>query len=172
MKKILVLAFLAAAAAVVAVTSTAASGAGTTLDLRGVVTGFHVALDTKPTGQSAGDIGYETGNLSAHGKRIGRFQGVCTQLPHGSSQCSFTLGLPNGQILIEAAYAPASTLAASPGKPSSAAQESTPAPAAKASTANSAIRSSRSTLTSRANQRRAREGPRASAGSSLAIDPQ
>ena len=106
MKKILVLAFLAAAAAVVAVTSTAASGAGTTLDLRGVVTGFHVALDATPTGQSAGDIGYETGNLSAHGKRIGRFQGVCTQLPHGSSQCSFTLGLPNGQILIEAAYGP------------------------------------------------------------------
>jgi hypothetical protein len=94
----------AVAASAVAVTGTAASTGGTTLDLTGTVTGFHVALDAKPAGQSAGDIGYETGILSAHGKRVGRFQGVCTQLPHASSQCSFTLGLPEGQILIQAAY--------------------------------------------------------------------
>ncbi len=99
------LALAIAVASTVAVTSTAASG-GTTLDLTGTVTGFHVALDAKPAGQSAGDIGYELGTLSAHGKRIGRFQGVCTQLPHASSQCSFTLGLPGGQILIQAAYGP------------------------------------------------------------------
>ena len=80
--------------------------AATTLDFTGTVTGFHVALDAKPSGQSAGDIGYELGTLSARGKRIGRFQGVCTQLPHASSQCSFTLGLPDGQILIQAAYGP------------------------------------------------------------------
>ena len=70
------------------------------------MTQFHVALDAKPAGQSAGDIGYELGTVSARGKHIGRFQGVCTQLPEQSSQCSFTLGLPNGQILIEAAYGP------------------------------------------------------------------
>jgi hypothetical protein len=106
MKKVFVFTLLAVAAAVVAVTSTAASGGGKTLDLRGMVTGFHVALDAKPAGQSAGDIGYETGTLFAHGKRIGRFQGVCTQMPHRSSQRSFTLGLPEGQILIQAGYGP------------------------------------------------------------------
>jgi hypothetical protein len=37
-----------------------------------VVRLIHVALDAKPTGQSAGDVGYETGNLLAHGKLIGR----------------------------------------------------------------------------------------------------
>jgi hypothetical protein len=95
-----------ALASFVAVTNTAAKSSGTPLDLTGTVTGFHVALDAKPAGQSAGDIGYELGTLSARGKRIGRFQGVCTQLPHASSQCSFTLGLANGQILIQAAYGP------------------------------------------------------------------
>jgi hypothetical protein len=106
MKRLLLaLVSLALVASAVAVASTAASG-GKTLDLTGTVTAFHVALDAKPTGQSAGDIGYETGNLLAHGKPIGRFQGVCTQLPHASSQCSFTLGLPDGQILIQAAYGP------------------------------------------------------------------
>lgn len=104
-RRYLVLAVLVAAA-VVAVTSTAASRGGKTLDLTGTVTGFHVALDAKPAGQSAGDIGYETGNVFAHGKRVGRFQGVCTQLPRQSSQCSFTLGLPGGQILIESGYGP------------------------------------------------------------------
>ena len=40
-----------------------ASSSGTTLDLTGTVTGFHVALDAKLAGQSAGDIGYETGHV-------------------------------------------------------------------------------------------------------------
>jgi hypothetical protein len=103
--RLIVLITLAVVAAFTgAVTSTAASSGGKTLDLTGTVTGFHVALDAKPTGQSAGDIGYEIGTLFAHGKRIGRFQGVCTQLPRASSQCAFTLGLPDGQILIQAAY--------------------------------------------------------------------
>lgn len=100
----LALAFVVAST--VAATRTAANASGTTLDVTGTVTGFHVALDAKPAGQSAGDIGYEVGTLSAHGKLIGRFQGVCTQLPHASSQCSFALGLPDGQILIQAAYGP------------------------------------------------------------------
>jgi hypothetical protein len=93
-------------AATLAVTSAVAGGGGRTLDFTGVVTGFHLALDAKPAGQSAGDIGYETGTLFAHGKRVGRFEGVCTQFPHASSLCSFTLGLPGGQILIQAGYGP------------------------------------------------------------------
>jgi hypothetical protein len=106
MKHRLTLLIALAAAAALAVTSIAASGTTKTLDLSGTVTGFHVALDAKPAGQSAGDIGYETGKLFEHGKPAGRFQGICTQLPASSSQCSFTLGLPNGQILIQAAYGP------------------------------------------------------------------
>jgi hypothetical protein len=99
-----VLAALAAAAGI-AVTGTAASGART-LDLTGAVAGYHVVVDAKPAGQSAGDIGYETGTIAMHGKTVGRFQGTCTQLPHSSSQCSFALGLPGGQILIEGNYGP------------------------------------------------------------------
>ena len=100
----LAIAIAAAAASTVAVANAAGSSGLTTLDLTGTVTGFHVALDAKPAGDSAGDIGYETGTLFAHGKLVGRFQGVCTQFPHASSQCAFTLGLPNGQIVLEAAY--------------------------------------------------------------------
>jgi hypothetical protein len=106
MKRLLLVLVSLALASAVAVASTDASGGGTTLDLTGTVTAFHVALDAKPAGQSAGDIGYETGNLFMHGKRTGRFQGVCARLPSASSQCSFTLGLPDGQILIQAAYGP------------------------------------------------------------------
>lgn len=101
---LVVLAVLATIA--VAAGSTSANSGGKTLDLGGTVTGFHVSLDAKPAGQSAGDIGYETGNLFAHGKRVGRFQGVCTQMPQSSSQCSFTLGLAGGQILLDASYGP------------------------------------------------------------------
>jgi hypothetical protein len=106
MRIAIVVAAFVASASLVAVTNTAASSSGKTLDLTGTVTGFHVALDAKPTGHSAGDIGYETGKLFAHGKPVGRFQGVCTQLPQASSQCSFTLGLSAGQILVQAGYGP------------------------------------------------------------------
>jgi hypothetical protein len=68
------------------------------------VTGFKIAFDAKPAGRSAGDIGYSFGKLFRHGKPYGRFQGVCTQLPHSSSQCAFTLGLPAGQIVLDGAY--------------------------------------------------------------------
>lgn len=97
---------VAAIGTAVLATSIPASNGGKTLDLTGTVTGFHVALDASPAGQSPGDIGYEIGTLARRGKRIGRFQGVCTQLPHSSSQCSFTLGLPHGQIVIQAGYGP------------------------------------------------------------------
>lgn len=108
MKRLILLAFVFVLAATGAAAAVAHSDApaSRTLDLTGTVAGFHVALDAKPAGQSAGDIGYETGTLAAHGKQLGRFQGVCTQFPHGSSQCSFTLGLPTGQILLQAAYGP------------------------------------------------------------------
>jgi hypothetical protein len=96
---------LALAAATVGIGRTDASGAAaSTLDLTGTITSFHVALDAKPAGQSPGDIGYLVGNLFQDGKPYGRFQGVCTQFPNSGSQCSFSLGLPAGQILLESAY--------------------------------------------------------------------
>jgi hypothetical protein len=101
-----ILVALAAAGSALAVTNTRARGGNQKLDLTGTVTGFHIALDAKPAGHSPGDIGYETGNLFAKGKPAGRFQGICTQLAHASSQCSFTLGLSAGQIVIDAAYGP------------------------------------------------------------------
>ena len=88
------------------VASSPASAATNTLDFTGVVTSYHVALDAKPAGASPGDIGYQTGLVYQHGKRVGRFQGVCTNLPHASQQCSFTVGLPGGQLVIEAGYGP------------------------------------------------------------------
>jgi hypothetical protein len=128
MKRLLLaLVSLALVASAAAAASTPASD-GKTLDLTGTVTAFHVALDAEPTGQSAGDIGYETGNLFMHGKRIGRFQGVCAQLPHASSQCSFTLGLPDGQILIQAAYGPGFDTGARPGTRPRAQQQQTRLP--------------------------------------------
>jgi hypothetical protein len=99
---------LVVAASLLAVAGTAAGGSGgsTTLNLTGIVTGFHTALDAKPAGPSPGDIGYTNGTVYEHGKRIGRFQGVCTTLPQSSQQCSFTLGLPAGQLILESGYGP------------------------------------------------------------------
>ena len=104
--RLIAVAVLALAATTVGVSGHAARRSTSILDLTGTITAFHIALDARPVGQSPGDIGYETGTLSERGKRIGRFQGVCTTLPHSSQQCSFTLGLPGGQILVEAGYGP------------------------------------------------------------------
>jgi hypothetical protein len=104
--RLIVFAALALAACAVVVSGNAASTGNSTLDLTGVVTGYHVALDAKPAGASPGDIGYQTGVVFEHGKRVGRFQGVCTSLPRESQQCSFTVGLHGGQIVLEAGYGP------------------------------------------------------------------
>lgn len=104
--RLVLLAALVAAGAVAVIAANASTNASKTLDLTGMVTGFHTALDAKPAGQSAGDIGYTTGILFEHGKRVGRFQGVCMALPSSSQQCSFTLGLPGGQIILDAGYGP------------------------------------------------------------------
>src|SRR5262249_26058914 len=102
----LVAAALVIAGSILTLSSSASSGAGKTPDLSGTVTGFHTALDAKPAGPSPGDIGYTTGIVFEHGQRVGRFQGVCTALPRSSQQCTFTLGLPGGQIVVEAGYGP------------------------------------------------------------------
>jgi len=104
--RLVLLAALVAAGAVAVIGANASTNATQTLDLTGMVTGFHTALDAKPAGRSPGDIGYTTGIVLEHGKRVGRFQGVCMALPSSSQQCSFTLGLPGGQIILDAGYGP------------------------------------------------------------------
>jgi hypothetical protein len=104
--RLIVTLVLALAAGVIAAAGNAAGSGTTTLDLTGILTGYHVALDAKPKGPSAGDIGYVNGIVLEHGKRVGRYQGVCTTLPQSSQQCSFTLGLPDGQLVVEAGYGP------------------------------------------------------------------
>ena len=105
-RSIILVALIAVAASIAAISGNASNGGGRTLDLTGVVTGSRVAYDAKPAGPSPGDTGYTTGLVFEHGKRVGRYQGVCTVLPHSSQQCSFTLGLPDGQLVVEAAYGP------------------------------------------------------------------
>jgi hypothetical protein len=65
-----------------------------------------VTLDVKPTGDSPGDIGYVAGKLSKDGRPFGRFHGVCFVFAKGTSHCSYTLGLPDGQLMLEASYGP------------------------------------------------------------------
>jgi hypothetical protein len=79
---------------------------GRTIDLTGVMTDSRVVVDVKPAGYSAGDIGYVSGKLFEKGKPVGRYHGVCFNISAGSSQCSFTAGLPGGQLLLAASYGP------------------------------------------------------------------
>jgi hypothetical protein len=77
-----------------------------TLDTVGVPTAQRVTLDVAPKGHSPGDQGFKVGEVYAHGKLVGRYQGTCTILPRSSSQCAFTVGLVGGQIVLQAGYGP------------------------------------------------------------------
>jgi hypothetical protein len=108
MKRLVLLATVVvgcAAAAVVTVAG-AAGQPQTTLNLTGTMTSFHLAVDTKPAGPSAGDLGYVAGKLFKAGKPVGRYTGVCAQFTGGNQQCTFVLGLPDGQIISTAGYGP------------------------------------------------------------------
>jgi len=105
-KTTLLLAAACVGATVIAVNA-GASGSGTrVLDLTGTVITDHVTFDAAPKGMSPGDVGYVVGKVFRAGKPYGRYQGTCTQLPSSSSLCSFSLGLPDGQLLIQSAYGP------------------------------------------------------------------
>jgi hypothetical protein len=105
-RSILILALLVCAVVAIAATTSTTQPTPKTLELTGILTGDHVALDAKPNGPSAGDIVYVNGLIFDHGKRVGRYQGVCTTMPHSSQQCSFTIGLPDGQLIVESGYGP------------------------------------------------------------------
>ena len=105
-----IVAACAAAAAVITV-GAAASRAATTLNLTSSMTSFRLAVGSKPaSGKPArpvpGELGYVTGKLLEAGKPYGRYTGVCAQLDGGNQQCTFVLGLPNGQIITTAGYGP------------------------------------------------------------------
>ena len=90
----------------------AAGQSATTLDLTSSMTSFRLAVGPKPGGgkptthPSPGDLGYVTGKLFKAGKPFGRYTGVCAQLNGGNQQCTFVLGLPDGQIITTAGYGP------------------------------------------------------------------
>jgi hypothetical protein len=99
------------AAAAATIAAAAAGQPASTLDLTSTMTSFRLAVGakpagTKPTRPSAGDLGYVTGKLFKAGKPFGRYTGVCAQLNGGNQQCTFVLGLPDGQIITTAGYGP------------------------------------------------------------------
>lgn len=108
---VLLLSILVACAAAATTIGAAAGPPATTLDLTSVMTSFRLAVTAKPAGAkparpSAGDLGYVTGKLFKAGKPFGRYTGVCAQLNGGNQQCTFVLGLPDGQIISTAGYGP------------------------------------------------------------------
>jgi hypothetical protein len=113
MKRLVLLASIvvACSAAAVVTIGAAAGQPGTTLDLTSIMTSFRLAVDAKPAGAKparpfAGDLGFVTGKLFKGGKPVGRYTGVCAQLTGGNQQCTFVLGLPDGQIVSTAGYGP------------------------------------------------------------------
>jgi hypothetical protein len=109
---VLLMSVLVICAAAAATTIGAAAGLSvTTLDLTSRMTTFRLAVGPKPasgkpTRPSPGDLGYVTGKLFKAGKSLGRYTGVCAQLNGGNQQCTFVLGLPDGQIITTAGYGP------------------------------------------------------------------
>jgi hypothetical protein len=95
-----------ACSAALAVTGASAAPARRTIHLTGIMTSFTSAVDANPKGPSAGDLGYVGGKLYRNRKPVGRYSGVCAQFPVGTQQCTFVLGLPEGQIVLVAGYGP------------------------------------------------------------------
>jgi hypothetical protein len=101
---------LVAAAAVLAVLGAAvalaghARGASTerTIDLKGTITSIRLVVGRR---DAAGGLGYISGTLS-RGNAAGRLTGVCAQVDKARQQCTFVLGLPEGQIVVTSGYGP------------------------------------------------------------------
>ena len=102
---LIVLALVVAIVAIPALAS-GSDGKGRVIELSGVTTSMGVALDAKPKGDSAGDIGYVVGKLTKNGKPFGRFHGTCFLFAKETSHCTFTAGLPDGQLILESSYGP------------------------------------------------------------------
>jgi hypothetical protein len=100
------------------VAAIAATGAITTFGNAGATTSrsVHVTMkqtsmklvDAAPNGDSPGDVGIIAGDLLIPGghRKIGQYQGYCVLIAPAtvSSECTFTLKLPAGQITILGGY--------------------------------------------------------------------
>lgn len=113
MKRLVLLTSVLVAGAAAAATTIGAEAdqQTNTLNLTSRMTSFRLAVGPKPaSGKPAhpapGDLGYVTGDLFMRGKPFGRYTGVCAQLNGGNQQCTFVLGLPDGQIITTAGYGP------------------------------------------------------------------
>ncbi len=62
-------------------------------------------VDEAPTGDSAGDTAVLAGDLLRRGQKAGQYQGYCVYITSGAnSQCTFTLALPDGQVVMVTGY--------------------------------------------------------------------
>lgn len=87
-----------------AVIAVAQDGGTETINLSARITGF-TPVDQAPEGDSPGDYGVLMGELSNGDKKVGQYQGFCVNITDPSnSQCTFTLVLPDGQIVLSPAY--------------------------------------------------------------------
>ncbi len=107
MKRISMLAALMAVAGVAALAASA-SGSGErateakTIRLEGEITAQQL-VDNPPAGESAGDLGVFTENLSRAGRRIGELTGSCVLIrPPAYFQCSAIAQLPEGDLALTA----------------------------------------------------------------------
>lgn len=96
--------FVCSAAAAIAVGLARGAAGVRTLDLTGTITSFRLAAGHKPS--APGDLGYISGKLFRAGKPSGRFTGVCAQVDTAHQQCTFVLGLPEGQLIATSGYGP------------------------------------------------------------------
>ncbi len=62
-------------------------------------------VDQAPTGDSPGDTAVLAGDLLRGGEKAGQYQGYCVYITSGAnSQCTFTLALPDGQLVLSTGY--------------------------------------------------------------------
>jgi hypothetical protein len=106
MKRLTLLAAVSLACVGAAITLAAhargASSTERTINLKGTITSIKLAVGKK---YGAGGLGYISGTLSK-GKAAGRITGVCAQVDKARQQCTFVLGLPEGQIILTSGYGP------------------------------------------------------------------
>ncbi|MGH9153788.1 MAG: hypothetical protein ACRD03_15620 [Acidimicrobiales bacterium] len=92
------------AAVLIAWAVQASSDSKRSFTLDGKVTAYD-AVDLAPSGDSPGDLGVLAGDLTRDGNAAGTYQGYCISITDPSnSQCSFTLALDDGQIVISTGY--------------------------------------------------------------------
>jgi len=92
------------AAAFIALAVQASGDSKRSFTLEGKITAYN-GVDLDPAGDSPGDLGVLAGDLTRDGEAAGTYQGYCVSITDpGNSQCTFTLALKDGQIVISTGY--------------------------------------------------------------------